>query len=80
MCAFRKICRSLVVLLVASMLLPTFASCADHNEPAQETQDSSHIGGETEAVTELRDELPDDLNYTGEEIVFISAEVMSYDI
>lgn len=74
----RIIHRNIVPLLIGTILLSTFSACADVHEPS-ETTDSTQSAYETEAGTELRDNLPDDLYYQGEEIVFISFNEMTYE-
>ena len=65
-----KLTRTLVATLAALLLIPSFASCANDADTAdtQETQNSNQ-GTETDG---LKDSLPKDLNYGGDEIVFIS--------
>ncbi len=81
---FRK-ARLLCALLAALMLLGTCASCADTTESKNpETQASTQPPAENQPVvtspesefdpseTVLKDDLPDDLNYRNDEIVFVS--------
>ena len=65
------------VLLAILVLLTTLTACGTGSETT-ETQAPSQTVGEGED-TELRDELPADLNYNDTEIVFISPDAMTYD-
>ena len=62
--------RTLAAILAALLLMPSFASCANDADPAdnQDTQDTDY---ETRN-DELKDSLPEDLNYGGDDIAFIS--------
>ena len=66
--------RILSAILSALLLAGTFASCATGNE-GNDTQAPGQIGEVTEEDTELQDELPDDLDYEGNEIVIISRDI-----
>ena len=65
-----KHARTLAAILAALLLMPSLASCANDDESAdtRETQNNNH---ETQN-DELKDSLPEDLNYGGDKIVFIS--------
>lgn len=63
--------RILASILASAMLLPLFASCAAESEDT-ETQGSVTTSFETEGLVQLKDNLPVDLNYGGDTIVFIN--------
>ncbi len=66
--------RILAALLALTMLVGSFAACGTPVEEPSVTE-SNTVGvavTETEAVTELTDDLPDDLNYGGDKIVILS--------
>ena len=63
--------KSVVATLLASfLLLGTFSSCAEGDQPVNDGTDTP--SAETEADTELPDNLPATLDFGGEEITFIS--------
>ena len=66
--------RILSAILAMLMLVGPLASCAsgDGNTDESNTNDSSAA---TEEDTELKDELPDNLNYGNDEIILISRDI-----
>ena len=66
--------RILSAILAMLMLVGPLASCAsgDGNTDESNTNDSSAV---TEEDTELKDELPDNLNYGNDEIILISRDI-----
>ena len=64
--------RILSALLAGLLLLGTLTACATEGD-TEETKPAG-TSAVTEAETELKDNLPDDLDYGGDEIVFISRE------
>ena len=66
--------RLLSALLAALMLVGPLASCASGDEPG-ETKDNAVTTAAREEDTEIADDLPDDLDYAGEEIVIISRDL-----
>lgn len=62
--------RTLAVILASLLLIPTFASCANGGN-TEDTQDTKDSTVETNA-NELKDDLPADLHFGDDEIVFIS--------
>jgi hypothetical protein len=56
------------------MLAGSLASCATETEPADTQAPTQTTAPAEEEETALRDNLPDDLNFEGDEIVFISRE------
>ncbi len=65
--------RILSALLAALMLAGTMTACATADDPA-DTDAAAQTTAATEEDTGLRDNLPDDLDFEGEEIVFISRD------
>ena len=66
--------RILSGVLAALMLAGSLASCATGDDPV-ETNAPDTAQAVTEADTELRDQLPDDLDYANDEIVLISRDI-----
>lgn len=66
-----KALRFIAVSLAAFMLLPSLASCASNGSESGETNATTTVS-KSEAETEVRDDLPADLNYGGDEIVIFS--------
>ena len=64
--------RILATFLAALTLLPVFASCANHESPDDPKDSQTTASAESEDETEIRDNLPADLNYGGDTIVFIN--------
>ena len=64
-----KICRILAILVAATLLFSALCACGEPTPP-----DTSTENGPTDTAqeTELTDDLPDDLNYGGDEIVILS--------
>ena len=71
--------RILTALLASVMLLPSLAACGETTDPADTTGSSQTTSAEEGENTIPDDELPDDLNYKGETITFISVNAMDYD-
>ena len=71
--------RILTALLAAAMLLPLLASCGEPTDPADTTPSAQTTAAEEAEETVPADELPSDLYYDGEEIVFITYNPMTYD-
>ena len=67
-----KITRSLSLLLALLMLVGTLTACGNANEPT-DTQADGTLSEEED--TSLKDNLPDNLNYNGDTITFISQYV-----
>ena len=68
-----KMIRTLSAFLASLMLLGTFASCATSgDDDGAATQGTQSV---TEGETELRDNLPGDLNYMGAEVSIISRDM-----
>ena len=63
--------RVLALLLSALLLLPTLASCAT-GEPSTNDGSSTTASTNETNTDELKDSLPDDLDYNEDEIVFVS--------
>ena len=63
--------RVLALLLSALLLLPTLASCATGDTSTDDGSSTTASTNETN-TDELKDSLPDDLDYEGDEIVIIS--------
>ncbi len=69
----KKSTRFLSSLLAALMLAGSLASCATGGETIDtDASAATTIAAVTEENTELRDELPDNLDYGGDEVTFIS--------
>ena len=67
--------RTLSAILAALLLAGSLTACATGNAPPADTKPSTQTTSPAEeGETELRDNLPDDLNFGGEEIVFISRD------
>ena len=66
--------RILSALIATLLLVAPLASCAKGDDTPADSKPTGSTGAETETDTELRDSLPDDLNYGGDEIVFISRD------
>ncbi len=65
--------RLLCALLASLMLLGSFCSCATNNEgPTDTTAAGDALATEPESETVITDDLPDDLDYNEDEVVFIS--------
>ena len=65
----------LALLLALCMLVGTFAACGEATDDATDSDAAlpdATTAAESEAVTELTDALPDDLNYDGDTITIIS--------
>jgi hypothetical protein len=64
-----KICRILAILVAATLLFSALCACGEPTPPSTSTEN-----GPTDSAqeTELTDDLPDDLNYGGDEIVILS--------
>ena len=71
-----KVKKTLAILLAALTLLPTFASCASGDE-SEDTQATEQTVAATEEDTDIKDELPENLNYGKQDIVFISADQLT---
>ena len=68
-----KLTKPLALLLALCMLVSTFAACGEAtDDPPATTPSGDSTAAESEAATELTDDLPDDLNYNGDEIVILS--------
>ena len=63
--------RLIAALLASVTLLSSLAACA--NEKEEETTEGN-VTVDENATDEIRDELPGDLNYGGDEIVFITTD------
>ena len=70
--------RILTALLASVMLLPSLAACGESTDPADTTA-PSRTNSDTAADTELTDDLPDDLYYNGDEIIFISDKYQDFE-
>ncbi len=66
--------RILASLLAALMLAGSLTACANGDDPADTNANDQTTAAVVEEDTELRDTLPNDLNFDGEEIVFISRD------
>ena len=67
--------KTLAALLAALMLLPTLASCANSTDtPDGTTPPDRTTAALEEAETEIRDNLPDGLNFGGDEVTIISRD------
>ena len=67
--------RILSAILAGLLLAGSLTACATGNAPPADTKPSTQTTSPAEeGETELRDNLPDDLNFGGEEIVFISRD------
>lgn len=66
--------RFLSALLASLMLAGSLASCATETEPADTQAPTQTTAPADEEETELRDNLPDDLDFGGDEIIFISRD------
>lgn len=64
--------RLLSAILAALLLASSLASCANNTDPADTQAAGQTTTAISEGETELHDEIPDDLNYDGEEITVIS--------
>ena len=63
----------LAMLLARLMLVSSFAACGETaDDPSVTTQSGDTTAAESEAATELTDDLPDDLFYDDDEITIIS--------
>ena len=67
-----KFTRALSVALAALMLVSSFTACGTSNDDPGNDTAPDGTTAVTEADTSLKDNLPDDLNYDGEEINFYS--------
>lgn len=76
--ANRKLCRLLAALIASATMLATLAACGTADDPV-ETDPTSQTVAESEEDTELKDSLPDDLDYKDEKLTIIANRVMSYD-
>ena len=63
--------RILSALLAALLLAGTMTACGESQDPPREETTANQVT-ETEAETDLSDALPDDLDFGGQEITFIS--------
>ena len=63
--------RLLAAFLAALTLLPAFASCATEGD-SEDTRAEQTTASESEAETQIRDELPGNLNYGGDEVTILS--------
>ncbi len=72
--------RFLALVLAAGLLLPTLASCAEEHDVPTDTTATETIGDIVTDLEEtgLRDELPDDLYYDGDEITILSRYVQGW--
>ena len=70
--------RFIAFLLAVLTVFSIMTACATDPE-STETQDPGQSGNETEEGTGIKDDLPADLRFEGEEVVFISPEVLTYD-
>ena len=66
--------RILASLLAALMLTSTLTACANGDEPPAETKKPGQSTSAADEETDLTDNLPDNLNYGGETITFISRD------
>ena len=64
--------RSLAAFLATLMLAGTMASCATSTDDPDASKSPSESTAAVEDETELTDNLPNDLNFGGEEITVIS--------
>ena len=64
-----KICRILAILVAATLLFSALCACGEPTPPSTSTENGPT---DTAQETELTDDLPDDLNYGGDEIVILS--------
>ena len=71
--------RILAALLASVMLLPSLAACGEATDPADTKAPSQTTSAEEAEESIPDDDLPSDLNYRGEEIIFVSANAMDYD-
>ncbi len=73
-----KIKRLTALILALLMAGSTFVACGNNTEDPEETKASATTAATVEeGETELKDALPDDLNYGKQEIVFISADQLT---
>ena len=73
-----KAIRLTALLLAVLMALSALTACATDPE-SKETQASGQTNHEDENETGVKHDLPDDLYYDDEQVVFISPEVLTYD-
>ena len=66
--------RILSALLASLLLLGTLTACATASDDPAETADGTQATAAAEEDTALRDNLPDDLDYEGDEVIFISRD------
>lgn len=71
--------RTLAILLAALMLLPALTACGESTDPDDTKAPTQSTSSEETEDGIPADELPDDLNYNGEKITFISVNAMDYD-
>lgn len=73
-----KSIRIVSAVMAILMVLLSLAACAIGTETT-ETESSLGISNESAGETELKDDIPDNLKFNGEKIVFISTNEMIYD-
>ena len=64
--------RLLSAILASLLLSSSLASCANNTDPADTQAAAQTTTAISEDETELHDNIPEDLNYGGEDITFIS--------
>ena len=69
--------RFTALLLALLMAGSTFVACGSNTEDPDDTKASTTASTETEDDSELKDALPNDLNYGNKEIVFISGDQLT---
>ncbi len=68
-----RINRVLAILLAALMLLPMLAACGETTDPVDTTPPAqSTVAVESDAETEIRDTIPPDLKYDGDQVNILS--------
>ena len=69
--------RLTTLILALLMAGSTFVACGNNTDSPEETTSSVSTSSDAEGESELKDALPDDLNYGNQEIVFISGDQLT---